>query len=47
MAAESHGQRKSGVRHYAQAVASTPADLDPDMESAAVNHLLDVEGGDT
>ncbi len=34
------------IADYAQAVAGTPADLDPELESAAVDHLLDGEGGD-
>ena len=33
------------IADYAQTVAGTPADLDPELESAAVEHLLD--GDDT
>lgn len=29
------------IADYAQTVAGTPADLDPDMEGAAVEHLFD------
>ena len=34
------------IAHYAEAVAGTSADLDPDMEKAAVEHLLDTERGE-
>ena len=33
------------IADYAKAAAGTPADLDPELESAAVDHLRDVERG--
>ena len=35
------------ISDYAHANAGTPADLDPDLENAAVEHLLDSDRGDT
>lgn len=35
------------IADYASAVAGTPADLDPDLERAAVDQLLDAERDDT
>ena len=35
------------ITRYAEAVAGTPADLDPDMENAAVEQLLDTERDET
>ncbi len=35
------------IANYARAAAGTPADLDPELESAAVDHLLDIERGDS
>lgn len=32
------------IADYARTVAGTPADLDPEMESASMEHLLDGDG---
>ncbi|MCO5171811.1 MAG: hypothetical protein M9894_36375 [Planctomycetes bacterium] len=36
--------RRAAVAEYAAAMAGTGADLDPDLERAAVEHLRDVRG---
>lgn len=36
---------RDAIADYARAAAGTPADLDSELESAAVEHLLEVEPG--
>lgn len=38
---------RDAIADYARATAGTPADLDPELENAAADHLLDVERDET